>query len=74
MAASTVARLLSSLPVFRQPVFSFLDCERKLGAGDTRGNPRAAANDAETTMMRALADFFQQISLGLCEADDTLFL
>ena len=67
-------RLLSSLPVFRQPVFSFLQSERKLGTGDARRNPRAARDDAEASMMSALADFLQSISLGLCEASDMLFL
>ena len=67
-------RLLSSLPVFRQPVFSFLQSERKLGTGDARRNPRAARDDAEASMMSALADFFQSIPLGMCEASDMLFL
>ena len=68
------SRLLRRLPVFRQPVFSFLQSERKLGTGNARRNPRAACDDAKASMMRALADFFQSISLGLSEASDMLFL
>ena len=71
---ATHCRLLNSLPVFCQPVFGFLQSERKLGTRDAGRNSRPARDDAEASMMRALADFFQSISLGLSEASDMLFL
>ena len=51
--------------MLRQPVFGLLQGEGKLGTGNAGSNPGAASNKADASMMRALADFFYAISLGL---------